>query len=284
MQGLGIDIGGSKIAVSASSAGLLLFSHAVALDATQSPAQVMAPLLDYLHAKIALHGPFCTIAIASAPNIDQHGRVSRWPNHPHWDGTPVVATFAPLATDAVLWCDDGTAATIGDAHVLSTDGLVHLSLGTGVGGGVLFENRILRDRELGHLLVRADGLPCSCGRSGCLQAYASSRSLERHVRVGTADEAAWLAEATDMVAACIANLVELFLTKVVTLSGGLCQRFPQFGDMVSVQLRKRYLKFPLLEPEVMHSPHGANASLQGALILASTTTPHRTVCHKLPLR
>lgn len=283
MPGLAIDIGGSKIAVSASAGGRVLFEHAVTLNAGLPPGEVLAPLLAYLREKAALCGGFRAIALASAPNLDADGRVTRWPNHPHWNGTPLVTLFVPLARDEITWCDDGTAATIADAHVLATDGLIHLSLGTGVGGGILFEDRIVRDRELGHLLVHLDGLPCCCGRNGCLQAYASGRSLAQHLDSGAGGEAEWFAQAVRMLAVTIANLVELFRSPVVTLSGGLSRRFPALCEAITVQLRDHYLKPPLPMPTIMYSPHGSNASLQGALILTAAVAPHRTACQVLRL-
>ena len=282
MPALGIDIGASKIAVSASAGGRVLFEHALPLDAGLPPDAVLPPLLAYLRTQAASCGGFRAIALASAPNLDAEGRVTRWPNHPHWDGTALVPLFAPLARDEIAWCDDGTAATIADAHALATDGLIHLSLGTGVGGGILFDNRIVRDREPGHLLVQPDGLPCRCGRNGCLQAYASGRALAQHL-ADDGDEAAWWSRAVRMLAITIANLVELFRSPVVTLSGGLSQRFPALCEAITVQLRERYLKPSLALPTIMLSPHGSNASLQGALILAGAAAPHRAACQLVRL-
>lgn len=284
MPGLGIDIGGSKIALSASLDQRILFEHSIPLHSNQAPEVVIEQLLEYIRHQAIHYGLFQTIAIASAPNLDSIGCVTRWPNHPNWEGIQLVKLLAPLAVQQLLWCDDGTAATIADAHSLDTDNLLHFSLGTGVGGGILFNNQILSDRELGHLIVQPGGLSCSCGRNGCLQAYASGRSLEHHLNVDPTGEDEWFERATSMVAVCISNLVELFSSRVVTLSGGLCARFPEFAEAVSRDLRIRYLKSSLNMPQVQSSPHGNNASLQAALILASENTPHRQVCQIINLR
>jgi Transcriptional regulator/sugar kinase len=62
--------------------------------------------------------------------------------------------------------------------------LVCLTLGTGLGGGAVIGGKILSGvsgsaMEIGHIAVEKNGLPCHCGRNGCLEAYVSSYGLER---------------------------------------------------------------------------------------------------------
>lgn len=271
MVRLGIDIGGSKIALAARDGSHTLFEHRVRLDTHLAPDEVLAALAVYLERRCAAHGRPATIAIASAPNLDRDGRVERWPNRPAWEGAPVVATLAPFARERIVWCDDGTAATLADTWTLGAPNLVHFSLGTGVGGGICVDGRVLRDRELGHLIVHPHGAPCSCGRQGCLQAYASGRAFERLAERHPAEVAAarWLDGAADALAACSANLVELFHSTCITLSGGLVHRFPALPDAVARALGTTFLKRPLAMPEIRLSPHGGDAPLQGALALAA---------------
>lgn len=287
MVSLGVDIGGSKIALSGRIARRTVFAAQFRIDVETEPRAVLDEMLEYLRARIDQHGAIDSVGIASAPNLDANGVVTRWPNHPRWERTPVAAAFASLATHKILWCDDGTAATIADADALSTPNLIHLSFGTGVGGGIFFENRVLADRELGHLMVYPDGLACSCGRAGCLQAYVSARSLQHHLDGSTGGDAEveWYEQAVTATAICVSNLVELFRSPWVTFSGGLSSRFPGLASDVDRRLQDRYLKSPLTPPRVMLSPHGSNASLQGAhLIAAGNETLQTMTCSNLWLR
>lgn len=270
MLRIGIDIGGSKIAVAGCDRGDKLFSARFPLAAGEDGAEVLAALNAYLRRQCDRHGIPDNLVVASAPNIDGKGRVSRWPNRPEWEGLAVARALAPFARRQVFFCDDGTAATVADAWAFDAPQLAHFSLGTGVGGGICFEGRVLRDRELGHLLVHPDGLPCSCGRRGCLQSYASARALEDLRRQYGIDEGTnrWVAGASRALAACSANLIMLFGVTYVTLSGALAYGFPALPTMIGAALRTTYLENGDRLPDVRLSPHGDNASLQGVLALS----------------
>ena len=281
---LGIDIGASKIAFAIVGSGATQHAERLSIGLHASPLEALRPVLDRLADHVEAHGIFKTIVLAAAPNLDASGRVARWPNRPDWKGMPLVALFSRFASHDIAWCDDGSAATIADARLLDTTTLVHLSLGTGVGGGVYFQGRLLRDREPGHLIVVPDGEPCNCGRRGCLQAYASARSLERHRAEGGSDNA-WLNQATRWTAACVANLQELFRPSIVTISGGLGAQFPLFPELVAGHLEREFLKPSAAPPRLMRSPSGDNASLHGALTLAAARESERAAnCEVLKLR
>ena len=87
-------------------------------------------------------------------------------------------------------CNDASAAALGEMR-FGFGGIykniVLLTLGTGVGGGVvidgkLFEGRMGAGAELGHTVIKTDGEPCTCGRRGCLEAYASASAIIRDTR------------------------------------------------------------------------------------------------------
>ena len=271
MAELAINIGGSKIALAARKGARGLFASRFGLDAGGAPQNVLSELTSYLAQQCARYGRVDTIAIASAPNLDRDGRVERWPNRPAWAGAPIVATLAPFVRERIVWCDNGTAATLADARALGTHDLIHFSLGTGVSGGICINGSMLRDYEPGHLLVHAGGAVCSCGRRGCLQAYASGRALEQLcARYPTSvAQAHWLETAAEALAVCSANLLVLFRTRRITLSGRLVQRFPILHEAVARALRTSFLKRSLAMPEIAVSPYGGEASLYGALALAA---------------
>lgn len=80
--------------------------------------------------------------------------------------------------------NDANAAAWGEYLSLGKkpDSFVMVTLGTGVGGGIIQDGKILRGinyaaGELGHMTIRYNGVPCNCGRKGCLEAYASGEAL-----------------------------------------------------------------------------------------------------------
>lgn len=283
---LGIDIGGTKIAVAGDRDGEQLFKARFALEESGSGLDVLAALRTYLDRQCRRHGLPDNLVVASAPNIDSQGRISRWPNRPSWEGVSIARMLAPFARRHLFCCDDGTAATIADAWSLEAPDLAHFSLGTGVGGGVCFEGRLLRDRELGHLLVYPGGLPCSCGRRGCLQPYASGRALTALRREFGVEEGSqrWIVAASEALAACSANLIRLFGITRITLSGSAAFQCPALPAEIGTVLRSRWLDDADPSPAIQLSPSGSNASLQGALALSGAGEEAlKAVCRPLPL-
>lgn len=86
--------------------------------------------------------------------------------------------------------NDANAAAYGEAIAGAAKGAKHavcLTIGTGVGGGAIVDGKLLYGRnyaaaELGHLIINVDGLPCACGRRGCLEQYASATALIRQTK------------------------------------------------------------------------------------------------------
>lgn len=271
-----VDLGGSKMAIHFSVMGRVVQRERIEIPAGCAPQSILNQAVALLKQQIGLYGPINTLVIASAPTLNSDGTIVRWPNRPDWEGLAIGSALRITKVERVIWCDDGTAATFGDATVMRASNLVHFSLGTGVGGGVVYQGRMLPDRELGHLLVWPGGAPCSCGRSGCLQAYASFRSLDKFVAsMGFSDEATlnhWRLRAVQALALTIANLVELFRVEVVCLGGGMLGRFPEMPQLVGALLREPgYLKASLTAPLVMQSPQGTEASVLGGLYLAEAS-------------
>jgi glucokinase len=113
-----------------------------------------------------------------APNID-------------WVDYPLRALLAERLDVAVTVDNDATAAAWGEyrcgAGRAARDSMVMLTVGTGVGGGVVTGGAILRGArglagELGHLIVHEGGAVCPCGNRGCLEAYASGTAIGRLAR------------------------------------------------------------------------------------------------------
>ena len=146
-----------------------------------------------------------------------------------------------------------------------------VTLGTGVGGGVVLDGKMLTGytgaaSELGHMVIRAGGEECTCGRRGCFEAYASATALIRETKRAmaahpesrmhaaaeengavdgrTAFIAAQRGDAAaqavvdrylDDLACGVANIVNIFFPEVIALSGGVANQ----GDALLVPLRER---------------------------------------------
>lgn len=100
--------------------------------------------------------------------------------------------FLPVLAEAlgmpVRFANDANAAAWGEYIAGGYDGsLVMVTLGTGIGGGIILDGRLwpganFAAGEFGHMVIRAGGEPCNCGRSGCFEAYGSATALIRQAR------------------------------------------------------------------------------------------------------
>jgi glucokinase len=114
------------------------------------------------------------------------GLVVRTPNMP-FDGLPLSAMLNENWPLPIFLSNDANAAALGEYISGAAQGassMVMVTLGTGVGGGIIIDGRAVEGvggaaAEIGHMVVCHDGLPCSCGRRGCWEMYASARALIR---------------------------------------------------------------------------------------------------------
>lgn len=98
--------------------------------------------------------------------------------------------FQPVFSCPVVIDNDANCAALGEAIAGAGKGSRHMvmvTLGTGVGGGIVVDGKLYTGfndaaGEIGHMVVAADGVPCNCGRKGCLECYASAPGMIRLAR------------------------------------------------------------------------------------------------------
>ncbi|MDQ1910266.1 ROK family protein [Paenibacillus sp. GD4] len=138
-------------------------------------------------------GAAAAIGIGSAGRIDVSAGTVRYAtdNLPGWTGTPLSELMEDRFGLPVYVDNDVNAAAVGEAWLgqdteesAVSAPVVFIALGTGVGGAVVYEGNIIHGvnggaGEVGHLLLKPGGHPCSCGQRGCLEQYASGTALNR---------------------------------------------------------------------------------------------------------
>lgn len=126
---------------------------------------------------------------APGPLSVSRGTIINATNLPGWEHVPLRKMLFEALDLPVQFDNDGNAAAYGEWWVgagREADDLVMLTLGTGVGAGVVLRGRVLHGHfenaaELGHMIVVPDGLLCPCGQHGCLEQYASASGVARRV-------------------------------------------------------------------------------------------------------
>jgi glucokinase len=189
----GIDLGGTKIqAVIVDQDHTVLGSARRPTPTSGGPPDVAAEMAEALRdaAKAAElePGSLAGVGVGSPGTIDD-GNVTSARNLPSWEGSFPLAT----ALEEALGCrvrlgNDVQVAT--DAEFQLGAGRLYRSLlgvfwGTGVGGGLILDGKPWTGRgaagEIGHVVVEIDGARCTCGRRGCMEAYAGRAAMEEHV-------------------------------------------------------------------------------------------------------
>lgn len=119
------------------------------------------------------------------PINSDEGVIHIAPNIPGWINTSLVKELGNELDLPVFLENDANAAALGEWWMgagKDVDNLVLLTLGTGIGGGIIIEGEVLHGirhtaGEIGHMIIREGGLLCGCGNRGCFEAYASAKAV-----------------------------------------------------------------------------------------------------------
>ncbi len=132
----------------------------------------------------------CGIGAGVPGMIDRARGEVVYSNNLRWKHFMIKETVQKLTGLPVTVANDANVAALGEARYGAGKGLenvIMLTLGTGVGGGMILNGRLYEGNrsagaELGHMAIIKDGEPCTCGRRGCLEAYASATALIRDTK------------------------------------------------------------------------------------------------------
>jgi glucokinase len=190
----GIDLGGTKIqAVVVDEDHNVLGSARRPTPTSGGPdevaAEMEAALRDAAKAAELDPGALAGIGVGS-PGTIHEGEVTSARNLPGWEGTfPLAATLQAALGPEVRVGNDVQVATVAEFKLGA--GRLYSSLlgvfwGTGVGGGLILGGEPWTGRggagEIGHMVVEIGGARCTCGRRGCMEAYAGRAAMEEHAR------------------------------------------------------------------------------------------------------
>ena len=259
---LALDIGGTKLAVAVVTADGGVHGRIVEpTHPASGPDTILARLWNLGRRAIAdavgagIPAP-AAVGIGCGGPLDRHRGVLVRPLHlPGWIEVPIVALASEAFGLPTALDNDGSAAARGEHHFgrgRGTSDMLYLTLSTGVGGGAVVGGALLRGAsgnaaEFGHVSVATPGRACSCGRSGCLEAYASGTSIaDRAVEALAAGRASSLAgaavtsaavieaartgdalaqeiwdETLTLLARGVTDLVNVFEPELVVLGGGV---------------------------------------------------------------
>ena len=200
MYRIGIDLGGTNIAVGLVNEKYeIVAHHSVPTGATRPAEQVIADMGDAVDAVLSKAGvavESCeSIGIGSPGNCDSERGVVVRAYNLGWFDVPVCDMLHQRFGIPVRLSNDANCAALAETvagAAIGCENMVLITLGTGVGGGIIIDGKIYAGMrsagaELGHMLLVLDGEQCTCGRRGCWETYASATALIRQARQAAAE-------------------------------------------------------------------------------------------------
>lgn len=264
---IGIDIGGMSIKLGVVDDGYTIVAKKVistnSREQTQTEiAEAIAQAVCELAEENALELSACNcVGVACPGTVDSGEGMVLYSNNLEWENLPLLEIMKQYIPAPMALANDADAAALGEVlagAAKDKKNAILLTLGTGVGGGVILDGRIftgiLRGGcELGHMVIRQGGNLCTCGRRGCLEQYASATALMtaareaakqnrdslmvqlcgddlgqlngKHVfdaaQMGDAAAITVIDEYEENLSEGIANLINIFRPEIVILGGGV---------------------------------------------------------------
>jgi len=242
--------------------------------------------------------------------VEATGRVAFSPNLPQLNGLPLAAELQDLLGMPVRVVNDANAIAVGEACYgagRELDSFLTITLGTGVGGGLILRRRLWEGPdgtagEVGHLMVEAEGRPCTCGSRGCLEQYASGPGLVltyRELATGvpgagaagpaSGEEVARAAESGDAIALgslgeagrrlgqVIAGVANLLNIDGVIITGGASAHLPLMLPALHQELHLRVFATAGRRLAIQPGMLGDGAGLLGAARLAAMSLAPFTI-------
>ena len=253
-QYFGIDIGGTAVKLGiVDEAGRVLLKgeESVSFDGYQTPVltTVRRAAKEFLTANSIPAESLEGIGVSATGQIDSRKGIvaGTCGNFPNYIGSPIKAALEEDFGLPITVANDANCMTLGEVWVGAAQGctdVIGVTLGTGVGGGILTGGRLLEGArglggELGQYRTHAlDGVDCTCGAKGCWERYAATTAL---VRAAKEKDPAWqdgraifsAAEAgdqtvlalldawTDEIAQGLAGMVHIFNPQLILIGGGV---------------------------------------------------------------
>lgn len=243
MYRIGVDLGGTNIAVGLVDENMTLVAKKSSPTGAERAAEFIvddiAALCKALCKEngVALSDIAC-IGIATPGIANTATGVVEYANNLRFRKFPIADLLKERVGVAnIKIANDANAAAWGEAVAGAAKGSsnnIMITLGTGVGGGIIIDNKIYAGfncagGELGHIVIEADGVPCSCGRRGCWESYSSATALIRMTE--------------EKIAECRATGRDSLMLKAEKVSGRTACDAMRAGDAAAKEVYDKYVKY-----------------------------------------
>ena len=318
---MGVDIGGTKIAAGiVDRQGKIGARHRTPMVVNRGPAEALEAVLSAIRTLLAnahvaeSEDSIAGIGICAPGPLDpRKGIVINPPNLPCWRNFPLAMEIEKAYRVPVKIENDANAAALAEAYWGAGRGyrsIFYVSLGTGIGTGIVFDGQIYNGRsgaaaEGGHMSIDYRGPLCGCGKPGCIEILAAGPAIARRARakltennprsimldyadgivsevtseiVGTAYAAGdplakqVLIETADLLALWLSNIVDLLEPEVMIVGGGVAGMLAPFFDDIQTGIAKYCVNSRSREIPMLKAHYGEDAGIAGGAALCVDST------------
>lgn len=303
---LGVDIGGTDIKLGIVTAdGDILERGEMPTCPGEGPGASVERVKRWMEKRAGEHGSVLAAGIGCAGLVDAvSGLLHSSPNLKAWEMIPLKRLFEEALSLPVVVENDVNCAAYAEHRKGSGRGTKHfvcITLGTGVGGGIVVGGKLNRGfsgfaGEVGHMVIDINGPLCSCGKRGCLESYVKAQAIVDRVsdiiRSGrssklsltdplTVADISRAASDGDEVAREVlgstgrylgiglANLVHLLDPEVIAIGGGVAGAGDLILEPARSAFKKRVMDEALAGVEIVPAALGNDASFLGAALIAA---------------
>lgn len=314
MYKIGIDLGGTNIATAVIDNEYKIIGKAnLPTNAPRDAFEIAKDMAKTVEMAIENSGVDKSdvdwIGIGTPGSVNQETGVIEYANNLGFENVPMIKYIEDLTGIKCFMENDANAAAYGEFMAGAGKGckdFIAVTLGTGVGAGIIIDGKIFSGHnfyggELGHTVITVDGVPCSCGRKGCWEAYASATALIRQTKDAMLKDKAskmweicpdidnvngktafdgWRANdksSTEVVkkyieyVACgVVNVINTFQPQLICIGGGISKEKDNLIKPICDYVKKeRYTKYAKNQTEIKVAELGNDAGIIGAALLGN---------------
>lgn len=308
---IGVDIGGTKIAVSLGTlqgkiVNRKVFSSREGKSPKKSAEEIKAAVRELLKERGLRPADLLGIGVGiPGPVHPMRQAIERSPHLPAWRGFPLKVLLTRAFHVPVTLDNDANAAALGEQYFGGGRGVLdflYITVSTGIGSGIAANGRLVRGAggaagEIGHMTIVPNGLRCSCGKKGCLEAYASGTAIAQYVKRALVSgkrsgyfrklrlseisgkmvsDAALLHDrvaidarrkAADYLGIGLANVINLLNPKRIILGGGVMESVHHFWQPMMKAVRREAWPVPFSDCRIVRSLLAGRSGDLGAMAL-----------------
>jgi len=239
---VGIDIGGTKIAVSVGNktgviSGRTVFSSERGRKVNQSIEKLKRSIEFLFDEHKIKRSDVLGVGVGVPGAIDPASQIIlKSPNLPSWEGIPLRKILRQKLGLPISIENDASAAALGEFFFGAGRGIknfIYITVSTGIGSGIVANGELLRGEkgsagEVGHMTMVRNGNHCPCGKKGCLEAYSSGTAIASYVKAALRN----------------GKKSQFFKRiKLDQISGQLVSQAAQKGDSLAIEARTQAADF-----------------------------------------